>query len=251
MAPIPPHEPSIETVDGPEAIRERVRSLLAGASREVLLSLPVDAVPAVRDALETAVADDVSVLLMLYGNGDAPTDIDRLSTVARRRSGQVPLLCLVDQRWTVFGWPWVLSPSSDDTLATVVENSHISLGLFGEFVSNYWSTGREIHVADPPELPRHYLSFRGGVLAATLHLRQGARIQTTCSLVSSQADDTDADTITGLTLDVRQGFVYPMTNRFPSENGMVLRVDGERVTVGGVGAYLEDFECESVTLKRA
>jgi hypothetical protein len=31
---------------------------------------------------------------------------------------------------------------------------------------------------------------------------------------------------------------------------MVLRVDGERVTVGGVGAYVEDYAAETVTLER-
>ena len=225
--------------------------MLAEASREVLLSLPVDAVPAVRDSLSAAVDADVAVLLMLYGDGEIPADIDRFSTVARRMSGRVPLLCLVDQRWTVLGWPWVLWPAADDHLATVVESAHITLGLFGEFVGNYWSVGNEIHVADPPELPQHYPTFRGGVLATTLHLRTGARVRATCEVVSAGGEETDVETISGLALDVRQGFVYPMTNRFPSENGMVLRVDGERVTVGGVGAYVEDYAVETVTLERA
>ena len=191
----------------------------------------------------------MAVLLLLYGDGDPPADIERLATVVRRMSGQVPLTCLVDQWATLLGWPWVLSPSADDNFATFVDSSHICLGLFGEFVGNYWSVGREIHVADPPTLPRTYPTFRGGVLAATLHLRQGSKIRVTCWGKASGGSDEPTTEIAGLGLDVRQGFVYPMTNRFPSENGMVLRVDGERTTVGGVGAYLEDFAAETVRLE--
>jgi hypothetical protein len=111
--------------------------------------------------------------------------------------------------------------------------------------------GHEVHVADPPELPRRYPTFRGGVLGATLHLRQGAKILTTCEVVAKGGEEIPQTEITGLTLDVRQGLVYPTTNRFPSENGMVLRVDDERVTVGGVGAYIEDYAAETVTLEHA
>jgi len=225
--------------------------LLAEARREVLLSIPVAAVPVVRDRLATAIDNDVAVLLLLYGDGDTPDDVDELATVVRRLSGQVPLTCLVDQWLTLLGWPWVLSDSSDDTLATFVDSSHITLGLFGEFVGNYWSMGREIHVDDPPELPRHYPTFRGGVLGLTLHLRQGSKIRTTCKIAASGETTLPETEISGLALDVRQGLVYPMTNRFPSENGMVLRVDDERVTVGGVGAYVEDYAAESVTLEYA
>ncbi|MBX0286325.1 hypothetical protein EGH22_08305 [Halomicroarcula sp. F28] len=245
------HDPCIEAIDGSASIRTRLRALLAEARREVLLSIPVEAVPVVRDRLGTAIENDVAVLLLLYGDGEVPDDLDELATVVRRLPGQVPLTCLVDQWLTLLGWPWVLSDSSDDTLATFVDSSHITLGLFGEFVGNYWSMGREIHVADPPTLPRHYPTFRGGVLGATLHLRQGSKIQTTCKIAASGETALPETEITGLALDVRQGLVYPMTNRFPSENGMVLRVDGERVTVGGVGAYVEDYAAESVTLEHA
>ena len=216
----------------------------------MLLSIPVAVVPAVRDALAAAVDSGVAVLLLLYGDGDVPEDIDQLATVVRRLQGQTPLISLVDQEDTLLGWPWVLSASSDDTTATAVDSRHITMGLYGEFVGNYWSMGREIHVADPPELPRHYPTFRGGVLGATLHLRQGAKIRTICEVVAQGGEEIPRTEISGLTLDVRQGLVYPTTNRFPSENGMVLRVDGERVTVGGVGAYVEDYAAETVTLER-
>lgn len=225
--------------------------MLSEASREVLLSVPVADLPAVREQLATAIENGVAVLLLLYGEGSVPTDIDDLATVVRRLPGQVPLTCLVDQWATLLGWPWVLSASSDDTLATFVASSHITLGLFGEFVGNYWSMGREIHVGDPPALPRDYPTFRGGVLGLTLHLRQGSKILTTCEVEASGETDIPTTEIEGLALDVRQGFVYPMTNRFPSENGMVLRVDGGRVTVGGVGAYVEDYAAKTVRLERA
>jgi hypothetical protein len=245
------HDPSIEAIDGPDLIRKRLRTLLATAEREVLLSVPISVLPAVRDRLAAAIEDNVAILLLLYGEGDPPADLDELATVARRLPGQVPLTCLVDQWATLLGWPWVLSDTSDDTLATFVDSSHITLGLFGEFIGNYWSMGRELHVAAPPTLPRYYPTFRGGVLGATLHLRQGAKIQTTCEIAASGETDLPPTELTGLTLDVRQGFVYPMSNRFPSENGMVLLADGERVTVGGVGAYVEDYAAETVTLEHA
>lgn len=49
---------------------------------------------------------------------------------------------------------------------------------------------------------------------------------------------------------MRQSFVYPMTNRFPAENGLVLRVGGKRRTVGGIGAYREGYQAGTVRLEQ-
>ena len=240
---------NIEIIEGPESIREAVRSLLREASREVLLSLPVAEVPTVRETLATAVDDGVAVLVLLYGPGELAEDVSDMATVVRRMEGKVPLSCTVDESRTLVGWPGVLSPASDDEVASLIDNEHAAVSMFGEFVGNYWAMGRELYVAPPPALPRTYEAFRGAVIGTTLHLRQGSQVRVVCEAVPTASSRTETTELTGRALDVRQGFVYPMTNRFPAENGLVIRAGGERLTVGGVGAYRETYAAGAVRLE--
>lgn len=238
-----------ELVEGAEPIRAALRSLLAGASREVLLSVPAEELQAVRAPLERAVDDGVSVLLLLYGDGDPPADIGDVATVARQMGGYVPLTCTVDESVALIAWPWALSAAADDQTASILHNRHVAVAMFGEFIGNYWSTGNEVYVSQPPSLPRTYTTFRGSVLDATLHLRRGSPLRVVCDAIATGGGSDTLRQLTGRALDVRQGFVYPMTNRFPAENGLVLRVAGERTTVGGIGAYRERYEASRVRLE--
>ncbi|WP_233563192.1 TrmB family transcriptional regulator sugar-binding domain-containing protein [Haloarcula sp. Atlit-7R] len=90
--------------------------------------------------------------------------------------------------------------------------------------------------------------FRTVVFTTALALRAGD------SLVAdlyARATGSDADfkVITGLIVDVRQNLVEPHDSDFGFENSLV--VDTERITVGGYGAFLEDYEVKHTTLRRA
>ena len=64
-------------------------------------------------------------------------------------------------------------------------------------------------------------------------------------------EDADPRELRGRGVDVRQSLVDPPNSRFAVENALVVDVDGERVTVGGPGAFLEDYEARGVTLEHA
>ncbi|WP_348533334.1 TrmB family transcriptional regulator sugar-binding domain-containing protein [Haloarcula marina] len=54
---------------------------------------------------------------------------------------------------------------------------------------------------------------------------------------------------TGTIVDVKQSIVRPFSNEFPTQESFVVELDGERVTVGGSKAFLEDFEATRVTFE--
>lgn len=56
-------------------------------------------------------------------------------------------------------------------------------------------------------------------------------------------------TLRGTIDDTNQILVEPLTATFGLENRIVVDAGGERVTVGGLGAFLKDYEALDVTLR--
>jgi hypothetical protein len=105
----------------------------------------------------------------------------------------------------------------------------------------------EAAVADPRPLPRSFQSFRHAVFAATRNRNEGVEISATVD-ARPVHDTGDYRTLTGTVVDVHQSLVDPVKASFAVENSLVLEVDGERVTVGGPGAFIEEYEARSVRL---
>lgn len=234
----------------PGAALDALRETIDRAEQGLTLSLPLSVLPAVEDRLVAAIDRDVLVLLLLVdaGPADAP-DVEGLATVVRRYGSDGPFLCTADYRHGVTGHSWVLTREEfGDKRVTAFTNRNLAHALFGEFLGNYWPLAREVYTAPRDALPRRYTEFRRAVLQAALHLRERDHVTATATVSDGMGGATD--TVTGPVTTVRQSMVYPITSSFPVESTLVLRVDGERVSVGGEGAYLEDHEADAVELSR-
>jgi hypothetical protein len=113
-----------------------------------------------------------------------------------------------------------------------------------------------VFVTDPDPLPKSFDWFRAAVLQAYLHRRQGTDLR-------ASVQTKDDGVIHGAVEEVRQAFVGPPTNDYALEASLVVRTDGaesvdggppavaagELVSVGGPGAFIEDFQAETIILR--
>jgi hypothetical protein len=96
-------------------------------------------------------------------------------------------------------------------------------------------------------LPGTFTNFRQAVHQATCWLRAGQPVSATVAVRPVTAAD-DPGELTGPVVETRQGLVRPETNSYPIQHSLVVEVDGETVTVGGPGSFLEDYETDEVEL---
>nr|WP_255410217.1 TrmB family transcriptional regulator sugar-binding domain-containing protein [Haloarcula sp. Atlit-120R] len=97
-----------------------------------------------------------------------------------------------------------------------------------------------------PSLPVRYDMFRTVVFTTALALRAGDAL---VADLYARATGSDADfkVMTGLIVDVRQNLAEPHDSDFGFENSLVVDTGRERITVGGYGAFLEDYEVKHTT----
>nr|WP_306052218.1 TrmB family transcriptional regulator sugar-binding domain-containing protein [Natronococcus sp. AD5] len=77
--------------------------------------------------------------------------------------------------------------------------------------------------------PHHYGGFRNAVIQIALHRATGTPIEAT---------------VAGTSLGDRD-----LPSTLPIENAFEIQVDDERYAIGGSGAFLEDFEADSVAIR--
>lgn len=244
-----PVENSLTVVEGSEAIRDHLQALVEDAQRELTLSVPEPVLDQLRPALSDAVDRGVIVLLLVYGGENTPDSLDGIATLVAYDDGLSPLIAMADGDLTAFGWAWATDPSADDQRLSVLNNTHFANAIYGEFVGNQWANAKELYSAPPPSLPLTTTAMRRAVLVATLHLRRQRRIRAVCTASPAGRTPSGLATVDGRVIGVRQAFIYPRTNRFPSESALVLRTDEGRATVGGLGAYEEEYAATEITLE--
>ncbi|MFB6201606.1 MAG: TrmB family transcriptional regulator sugar-binding domain-containing protein [Halorhabdus sp.] len=239
------------TADVLESIRTRVRN----ARREVALSLPVDHYPAVRPVLETARDRDVFVLLLVHSFPGHQPDPDRFAdaaSIVRWTSEQGQVFCTADKEWAIDGHR--LNFDGERTIedvyryGTTVHNRMIAQALYGYMIADDWSVADELVVFEPADPPVTFENFRRAVVEATLRLRAGRPIEMTADLTA--IPDGERTTATGRIVNARQTLVYPISSTFPSEHSLFVDLGGERVSLGGLGSYAEDYECHEITFER-
>ncbi|QSW99576.1 TrmB family transcriptional regulator [Haloterrigena alkaliphila] len=240
-----------EVIKARQTVLKRIESLLASAETEVTLSLPAAVLPRIRSTLQATVDRGVLVLLLL-GGADEEQDIASLAGTAstvRTWDALVPTMLTVDSRHGLLAPSKMLTSSTSETRAIAISQPQLAPVFVGSFLANYWPTAEERYVTTPAELPRTYDGFRNAVFQIALHRATDTRIQAT--VTGSAVGDRELDsTLTGEVVAVRQSLVRPVTSTLPIENAVEIEVDGERYTIGGPGAFLEDFEAESVTVER-
>ncbi|WP_132057837.1 TrmB family transcriptional regulator sugar-binding domain-containing protein [Halorussus amylolyticus] len=229
---------------------KRIAEFISAADSELTLSIPYEHLSEVADELREAVDRGVLALVLVNdapSNGFDTDDVDGVATVVRTWEHATPLILTVDQQYGVVAPVEMVARSNTDQRAIAFAQEQIVPVLVGSFMGNYWPTADEVYVAEPRSLPAAYRSFRHAVLDATLRLREDRPVGVEASVTPSRGGP-DHKTLTGTVVDTYQGLVEPATNDFPVQNSLVAETDDGRVTVGGPGSFLEDFEATEVTL---
>ncbi len=86
--------------------------------------------------------------------------------------------------------------------------------------------------------------FRQAVLHAFLHQRQGTNLW-------ADVTTKGGDAVSGTVSRVEQAFVAGSTNAYTLETSIVLDTDEGEVSFGGPGAFIEDYETDTVMLRTA
>ncbi|EMA61904.1 TrmB family transcriptional regulator [Halorubrum lipolyticum] len=240
-----------EVIKSRVTVIKRVRSLLADADSEVTLSISADHLPEIRDDLVEAVDRGVLVLLIVSGADEAADvegGLDGVASVVRTWREAMPTLLTVDSAAGVVAPPELLRRSNTDRQAIHFSQEQLAPVIVGSFLGNYWPAASEVATAPPASLPVEYANFRHTVFQATLRLRAGETPRVTVG--GRWTDGDEPAEISGRVVESKQGMVEPTTNEFPVEHSLVVETDdGETVTVGGQGAFVEDVEADLVRIE--
>jgi predicted DNA-binding transcriptional regulator len=241
-----PKAPEMRMVKSRETAVGRLRRAVREAAREVLLALPGDLLPEVRDDLRDAV-DRGALVFLLLGDAEGPGRVRPeeyvdLASAVRCWKADLPYLFAVDQERAMIGGSDLVASTPTHEPGVAVSQEHLTGSVLGLFLSAYWPASTEVHVADPLPLPREFDWFRRCVFCAAQHRRHGRSLHATVETVSGTS-------VTGPVVEVRHAFLEPPTNEFPLETSLVVSTDEGRVSVGGIGSFIEDYEAASVTLR--
>jgi hypothetical protein len=251
-------EVDVTALGSRDAVVDQARTLLTEANEEIVLAWPGDRLSLLESELRAAHDRGVLVVLVATGSGSSDalkTDFADLATVARswngldhEACGTFSLLCVDGHRGLIIPTR-LLFDMEGRTRTIAFDDEYLEHMAFGWFLSGFWVNAVEEYAAGPPEFPHTFTDFRHAVIATAVALRE--RQPLTATIEARRTDDDQAafERDTGRVVNVRQRFVSPSTNTFPGEQTLVLRLDGEKITVGGHGAFLEDYEAKSVTLR--
>ncbi len=242
-----------EVVKTQVTVQKRLAQLVERAEQEITLSLPIEMLEEIEAELTAAVDRGVLVLLVLTGsNGEHSTDIDvseEVASVVRVWREHVPMILAVDSMYGLVAPVDMLARTNSDMRAISIAQPELVPVLSGSFLGNYWPMATEVHHVGPRDLPATFQTFREAVLHAELHLREDDWL--TASVEARPAfEDGEYRTIDGRVTKVRQDIVKPASNYFPVENSLVLEADEGTITVGGPGAFVEDYEARKVVLTK-
>ncbi len=245
----------IEPLATPEAAVAALRELIEAADDELLLSTSARVLRAVVDELRAARARDVLVFLLVGGDAFEPSgplaSEPAAATVVREwdDADHISVICTADDAGGFCALEQLFERPMNEDAGVVFRHPLLRSHVFSTVVGNAWQQGYEAYVADPDPLPATYETFPRAVLNAVLHLREDRNLR---AVVDGRwIDRCERATVAGPVCNVRQSFVSPVTSSFSVENGLHVRVDGEVVSVGGPGAFVEDVEAFETTLEPA
>lgn len=223
--------------------------LLDNAEEEVLIGISTEMYEQIADNLERCYNSGTFIALCLYTDEAtaAQYDFDNTATLVRAWDEQLDTLLSADQQRGVVGMPW----KGDEGVTGLAFDTEMLYGMaFLQFMSQQWDEGDEVYVTPSPTLPYDCSNLRDAALTTTLHLREGNTIGFEAEVRPAPANENDPwDSLEGQLATVRQSFVDPSTNTFFGEIGLIGYSDGEgRVTMGGHGAYAEDYEAQNIHL---
>ncbi|WP_458210580.1 TrmB family transcriptional regulator sugar-binding domain-containing protein [Haladaptatus sp. NG-SE-30] len=244
-----PQTEGFETIKSRVTVLKRIRKLVSDADEEVILSVPHAILSEVSEELRTVVDRDILVLLVVTGmESDADVALDGLASVARAWREPMPTMVVADQVSSLLAPSKMSSRSNSDERAITFTQEYLAPVMAGSFFGNYWPSAEEVYVTDPDDELGTYTDFRHAVLQATLQLRAGTEFDARVRGRATRSDG-ELDEIDGRVVGVRQGMVKPVNNSFPVENSLIIESRSGTFTVGGRGAFVEDFEAKEVVLE--
>jgi hypothetical protein len=210
---------------------------------------PAAVVDRLAESLRAARERGVFVVLLLGVEDDTDDEwLDRAADVAdivRQWEAPVESLAVADDHVAVTSDSSLLrGQHREGDYGLVLEQSPKTAGAILSQLFNFWAAGEEVAAADPPPLPMERVAFRHGIFGIVAHERE-TDVEVTVHLFPGQG----SETLTGTVVEVKQGLLEPITYDFPVQNALVLNVDGEDVTIGGPGAFAEDYSAEWLTVR--
>lgn len=243
-----PQAPEIQMVKSRETALKRLKQAVSAAEREVLVAIPEHVYSEVEPELRDATDRDLIVFLLIGEMDEVEDDGSRFegaADVVRYWKESLPFLYTVDDQSAMIGDAALMSGShSDADEAVTVAKSQLSGAILGMYFSAYWPAATELYVTEPDELSKTYDWFRQAILHAALHHQAGVDLHADIEAVGGTS-------LSGTLTEVRQAFIEPTTNDFTLENSFYIDTGDGVVSVGGRGSFIEDYEADSVTLRKA
>lgn len=231
-----------------QTVLDRAETIVAEANYQVLLSTTVEHLERLQPALSDAIDRGVSVRVSVHTeDGDLPdtTTFDQICTEARHRPLPAPFVVIGDRRRASFAH----HPGSYDRYGVLMNDRTHAYVFYWYFLTNLWEPWEVVYDASSGEYPVEYFDIR--------HLVRDLRAAdwTEAGPVRVRVEGFDTDSgqerrVEGTIVDIRA----PYDTDDGSGFGLVgqvtidLDVDGERVSVGGWGAILEDVEGTRISL---
>lgn len=235
-----------------KTVIEKIEQLIAASEDRIAISLPVDVVRTLRGALEEAVDNGVTVLLVLFedpiGESMAPDiPLEGLAHVVRYRDMEMPILIAADRKFALVSPRGAITQPSSQVNAIYFGQSYLESVVFNALMNSDWLIADEIYTIRPADLPQTYTNFRHAVVDAALHSKNGARLKAEVE-VRLCGDSKKATELTGEIVDLKQRLVAPVGDASPGQCCMLIRTDDGVVTVGGKDAHMENYRAYSTTL---
>ncbi|MDL5361540.1 TrmB family transcriptional regulator sugar-binding domain-containing protein [Halalkalicoccus sp. NIPERK01] len=245
---------SFNVIKSRQTVLKEIRRIVDSANEEAFLALPHYAVEKLEEDLEAAFDRDAMIVLHEGAIDPQSPEVaerrfDGLAHVVRQWHHDMPFVVTAEGSSSgIVGERRLLRSDDNDREAVAVSESQVVGSMFGAFQGGFWAAGEEVYTGDPASLPATYTMTRPAVLNAVLAQLGGRMLR---AEVSGYTTDTEEPrTVTGRIVEIRQGLVEPFTNSFPVENSLTLETDdGERLTVGGAGAFVEDLRANETTLR--
>ena len=245
-----------EVIKTRTTIVKRIRQLLGRAEDEVTLSIPAVLLEEVEDELRETVDRGVLVILLVNSNETLTADrFEGLASVVRVWEENAPMIVTVDTEFGLFAPNEMIVRTNAGKQGIAITQPQLVPIIVGSFFGNYWPMAEQVYVTDPTDLPQSFTEFRHAVLQATLHLEEGTELRVEAEARPVRTDDYDA--VEGLLVGVRQSLLEPTRDTFAVENALLVEIEDDEtgqaktVSLGGKGAFVEDYETRRVTFTRA
>ncbi|MFB6184637.1 MAG: TrmB family transcriptional regulator [Haloarculaceae archaeon] len=232
-----------------QTVIDRAATFIDSAQYQIRLSVTPSDFDRLRPKLQAAHDRGATVRLSFHtGEDEQPPDPERCEGVcleARHRDFPAPFVAVVDRTKTCFSH----HRDSVEEYGVLVNDRIHTYVFHWYFLTCLWEGWPRIYSAQRDEFPIEYVDIRQFVRDVDPLLDDGVEIELR---VEGQDQETRTSVdLTGTVVDTIRG--PPSTEgaggRLSGQVSVVLDVGDERVTVGGWGAMVEDYEATRLTVQ--